>query len=86
MEKIRGELSGIRSVTGAVSPSGSQISGSISGGLFVKEYDGPYEVTPTQETQVLATADRMLVENVVINPIPNNYGLITWNGSVLMVS
>lgn len=50
------------------------------------EYEGPYEVTPSGETQTLATAARVLVENIIINPIPSNYGLITWNGSVITVS
>lgn len=49
-------------------------------------YDGPTEITPTQETQTLATAEKTVLENIVINPIPSNYGLITWNGSVLTVS
>lgn len=49
-------------------------------------YDGPVEVTPTQETQTLATQGLFVDENIVINPIPSNYGLITWDGSVLTVS
>ena len=51
-----------------------------------RPYDGPYEVTPTQHTQTLATIGRKMADNVTINPIPSNYGLITWNGSVLRVS
>ena len=49
-------------------------------------YDGQTEVTPTQETQVLQTTNRTVVSNIVINPIPSNYGKITWNGSTLTVS
>lgn len=49
-------------------------------------YTGPYEATPTQDTQVLETADKSMAHNVVINPIPSNYGLITWDGSKLRVS
>ena len=56
-------------------------------GEYIGEsYGGPYEVTPTAEIQTLETAHRLMTENTVINPIPNNYGLITWNGSVLTVS
>ena len=51
-----------------------------------RPYDGPYEVTPTQHTQTLATIGRKMADNVTINPIPSNYGLITWNGSVITVS
>lgn len=49
-------------------------------------YDGPYEFTPTQETQTVSTAEKLLLENIIINPIPNNYGLITWNGAIMTVS
>ena len=49
-------------------------------------YDGPMEITPTTETQILDTTMRSLVDNIVINPIPSDYGKITWNGSTLTVS
>lgn len=49
-------------------------------------YEGAYEVTPTQYAQVLPTSGRELSQDVIVNPIPSNYGLITWNGSVLRVS
>ena len=49
-------------------------------------YDGPIEITPSRETQVLETQGKILITNIVANPIPKNYGLITWNGSVLTVS
>lgn len=49
-------------------------------------YDGPIEITPSRETQVLETQEKILITNIVVNPIPKHYGLITWNGSVLTVS
>lgn len=49
-------------------------------------YTGPTEVTPTQLTQVLQTANKSLADNITVNPIPHNYGLITFDGSVLTVS
>ena len=49
-------------------------------------YQGGYEFTPTQETQTVQTADKVLLENIIIHPIPQNYGLITWNGAILTVS
>ena len=49
-------------------------------------YDGPYEFTPSQETQTVETADKLLLENIVINPIPQNYGLVTYNGAIITVS
>lgn len=56
------------------------------GAGIAQEYSGVYNVTPTSEQQILPTANRILRQNVTIGPIPSNYGLITWNGSVLTVS
>lgn len=55
-------------------------------GTLHPTYTGAYTVTPTQSTQTLLTDDMLMTNNVTINPIPSNYGLITWNGSVLTVS
>lgn len=50
------------------------------------DYTGPTTVTPTGTAQTLATAGRSLNQNIVVEPIPSNYGLVSWNGSVLTVS
>ena len=50
------------------------------------DYSGAYEFTPTQETQTIPTDHTVLLNNITINPIPSNYGLITWNGATLTVS
>ena len=55
-------------------------------GVKSGDYTGPYEVTPSEETQMLPTTNRTLESSIVINPIPSNYGLITWNGSFITVS
>ena len=49
-------------------------------------YAGPYEVTPRLYRQELETAQKLATENITINPIPNNYGLITWDGTAITVS
>lgn len=49
-------------------------------------YTGETVITPTQETQTLVTTGKLIPADIVINPIPNNYGLITWDGTVLTVS
>lgn len=49
-------------------------------------YDGEYEATPSENEQTLLTAGKVLAQDIVIQPIPSNYGLITWNGSTLTVS
>jgi len=49
-------------------------------------YEGAYEVTPSSSAQVLPTAFHKLLGDITVNPIPSNYGLITWNGSTITVS
>ena len=49
-------------------------------------YEGEYSVTPSASEQILETEGLRMTQNVTIAPIPNNYGLITWNGSVITVS
>lgn len=49
-------------------------------------YTGIYEVTPTEETITLETDSKFMTANVIVNPIPSNYGRITYNGSTITVS
>ena len=53
---------------------------------YPTEYEGETEITPTQDTQILRTSGLLVPVDITINPIPQNYGLITWNGSTLTVS
>ena len=53
--------------------------------IYPNPYTGPTEVTPSEETQTLSTAGLMMPENIVINPIPDNYGRIAYNGNILLV-
>ena len=50
------------------------------------KYAGPYEVTPSTSAQTLEMSGMTAKQDVVIQPIPNNYGLITYNGSAITVS
>ena len=49
-------------------------------------YTGAYTITPGDAAQVLATNGKRMTGDVTINPVPSNYGRITWDGSVLTVS
>lgn len=86
-----GRLSGSIHATGRLSGALSG-SGRLSGVMVkpqmaqVEEYAGPYEFTPTQEEQTVEIAHLQATQNITVNPIPSNYGLITWNGSTLTVS
>ena len=59
------------------------------GSVIYREHEafaGPYEYTPTSDEQTVPIAYLMASQDITIKPIPNNYGLITWNGSTLTVS
>ena len=51
-----------------------------------EHYHGAYTITPSSETQILDTDTLILDGNITINPIPSNYGLISWDGSKITVS
>ena len=77
-----------------------RMSGSISGGnratgnigpvkvvhVTPDRYAGPFSITPTDKTQVVEAGEKYLPENIIIEPIPSNYGKITWDGYTLTVS
>ena len=51
-----------------------------------RTYAGPYEITPSSETQVVPISNYIAASDIKINPVPSCYGLITWNGSFLQIS
>lgn len=72
-------------VTGKASIAPLRFSGDLSI-MSAEPYSGAYEITPSTETQILETKNKALAQNITINPIPHNYGLITWDGSTITVS
>lgn len=76
-KRIRGVLAPPQGITGLLT---------IPNAILPPSYSGEYEVTPSAETQVLETEYLYMMGDIIINPIPSNYGLITWNGSTLTVS
>lgn len=42
-------------------------------------YDGVVEITPSRETQTLQTTGKVLAEDITVNPIPKEYGLVTYD-------
>lgn len=84
---MTGRLSGTASISGGVAPTAS-MGGTMTIPTVVAPpiYDGPYEVTPGASAVTLETNGMAMAGDIVINPIPSNYGLITWNGSTITVS
>lgn len=88
---VYGELFGTLSAPGKITgrlTSGASIKGALSVPYFIMppEYHGAVEVVPSAETQTLTTHDLYMTTDIIIDPIPSNYGLITWDGSALTVS
>ena len=87
MDRLSCILQGVGSLSG-------QLSGqkTITAGITVPEivdtepYLGSYEYTPTQATQTIPIEGLKATRDITINPIPNNYGLITWSGVGIRVS
>ncbi len=52
----------------------------------VDPYTGPYEFTPDATQQIISIKGLKATEDIIIDPIPSNYGLITWDGMTLRVS
>ena len=65
---------------------GGQFDCEFVNGVKEADYEGSYSVTPTEQTQTLQTANKLLGQDITVNPISSNYGLITWDGVKLTVS
>lgn len=85
--RITGRLTPSGNISGTLT-SAASIAGTLSAPFFIlpPEYHGAVTVTPSNERQTLTTHDLYVVDDIIIEPIPDNYGLITWNGSTLTVS
>lgn len=87
MDHLNGSINGIGKISGTLTGR-SVISGTLSsgGGGSSPPFEGEYEYTPTEDTQTIAIQGKRATQDIVINPIPSNYGLITWNGTTITVS
>ena len=87
MERISCVLQGVASLTAALSGQATlNADMTIPEVVRTNPFEGSYEYTPTSETQTIAINGLRATDDITINPIPNNYGLITWDGSVITVS
>lgn len=87
MDVIKGRLSEVEKIGGSLS-SAQTIKATIKipTVIYPATYHGEHEITPSREAQTLETEGLYMTENITVNPIPSNYGLITWNGSTITVS
>lgn len=75
------KLSGVLSTTGTIEGKLT-----IPSALMPPSYDGEHEITPGESEQTLETSGSYLENNIIIKPIPSNYGHITWDGSKLTIT
>ena len=74
--RLTGRIHGAGRLTGVLKP----------GTVPVEVYQGAYEFTPTEDTQTIEIENKKATANITINPIPTNYGRITWNGVVITIT
>ena len=74
-------------------PVGVSTNGTVQAGISVsyqmiagQYYEGGYEFTPSNEVQIIHTANKVVSQDITVHPIPQNYGLITYNGAYITVS
>ena len=49
------------------------------------DYDGPTVVVPSESAQTLSTELTALMSDIVVQPIPSNWGRIVYDGSIITV-
>lgn len=54
-------------------------------GSSLPEYKGETVVVPSEEEQILKTGGHTVNDDIVIKPIPSNWGKISYNGAFLMI-
>lgn len=82
---LYGKLSAIsQNLCGVLSSSSALLVGNLSSAPIVLQEKSA--VPSADEQTITADAGFGGLSSVTISPIPNNYGLITWNGSTLTVS
>ena len=81
---LKGKLSATsQNLCGALSSASASFNGRLSAGYYILQ---DKEVIPSAEEQTItADAGYNGLSMVKVNPIPSNYGKITWNGIYLKV-
>ena len=85
VERITGDISVVDSM-GADLASIEGLTVSLSIPEFASVYyDGSYEIDPTDDVQTLQTQGLVMRQNLKINPVPDSYGHIAWNGTRILI-
>ena len=70
-DKLTGYLSGQSDLTGTLSGESELIGElSIPATIAPDKYDGPYEVVPAVDFQLLPTMEKLMEDDVIVHPVP----------------
>lgn len=93
---LAGTLAGGAQLSGRLSPAPKlygvvSVTESLTGGLSISTgsipaYHGETTFTPSTTEQIVSCGGLVMSTDIVVEAIPSNYGLITWDGVTLSVS
>ena len=69
IKALKGSLSSRRVVSGRIQAQ-NKLAGQLNKNGRYREYNGPYEVYPTEYDQFLPTEDKLLTDDVTVHEIP----------------
>ena len=81
---LTGRLTATGVLTGAVS-SDASLSGALTIAGSIPSYHGSLEITPGDEPQTVECSGLLMPQDIIVKPVPSNYGRIEWNGVALTV-
>ena len=85
--RLTATLSVVGGLSGALSStSGLNAEMTIPKTIYPESYEGSYTITPSDHEQEIEIKGLVAKNNITIEPIPSNYGRITWDGSIITVS
>lgn len=81
---LSGKLTAEDKIIGEISTK-NNLTGNIAVSKGYAEFGGFYEITASDEVQTIPVGGLLMRKDITINPIPNNYGRISWNGAELFI-
>lgn len=61
------------------------LSGEFVQKVVTDPYEGDYTITPSDEEQIIPILGKTATDNIKVEPIPENYGRLIWDGHTLTV-
>lgn len=83
--RLTGILKAVGVLTGEISEE-QGLSGALTIAGGIPSFQGPYAVTSGDAVQTIDCAGLLMSQDIIVQPIPSNYGRIAWDGVSLSVS